>query len=834
VRLCLDFFLDYFRAIITAAQTTDPGSDGLNDSDWAMDCSSVAGHSDLLDDELNSPLEDFIDGNIGHFELLRQENQRHQSQIIKRVALSVPELSTLDEFYKNIAPLRGLGPFATSHQIRAFQINELYEKNILSKLSELTELAEELEGLEELTILYDIFIVLIFGIEIGPLYGLLTSENQFEAVLRIFSYEKSDSGMKKTTDYLKMYRESLRWHDIFQWDTLKSDDVEINAKEVFVFKTETRAIFNATWLKDVVLASLIFDGMFDRNLRQVIEDYSASVLKFLEKESYHESKINALLEHITEQFCIEEASLVSATTILGFLRELLNMMKSTSSSYVISSTAEVSTNHEAKEQPDPEKVLLQKTRKIPSIFPLPKILHFLHVLLSQYALIEEAGSQPSILEKELAKSVLADAFELLESLLHTYAIDIRSYILDIPKLGQDIFLLMPLVRLFLSSHNVSDQSCAYHLLQAFLTSFPTHLKNENFLNTLYPRPIQLLLSKSLNGINFSSIMTSDRVTRERILGTLRLLCLCIGQHAYRIKYILLDASTLMDSLLGILKSGDKILQIHTVKLVKNMLQPKDPFYVRFLIKHAAFMKSFLGLLTDSKDYNNMLSSSLLHLFTLLVSQEHVELAKLFIPDDSYLQVVIDHQSPQYAISMQLQILQAYFPSVYGPLLDLRFKQQQLPAETRPPPPDSKFMAANEDEDVMMTDVILEEDENDLNSYATHEPDLSFLLPLMAKNSSNGSSSVEDDDEESLPLFTLPTGVDAKFKRKPSAGSTVLKTKLSLSLSLAPGSSHIADSFPSDSMSQRADDETASEPMAEKKATETHQIANKNMLDSLPL
>jgi len=149
--------------------------------------------------------------------------------------------------------------------------------------------------------------------------------------------------------------------------------------------------------------------------------------------------------------------------------------------------------------------------------------------------------------------------------------------------------------------------------------------SEDFLNFFYPdyacrlfKPIidldKTVFAMHSAGSSFFLGALFPEASAEILFHLCELLCSCIGQHKYRIKYLILRNLVLQNTLL-LLRGREKFLQLSALRVFRSTLGTGDEFYYRFFIQHRSFAPIFeFYRHAGGASVNNLVTSSVLEMF----------------------------------------------------------------------------------------------------------------------------------------------------------------------------------------------------------------------------
>ena len=475
------------------------------------------------------------------------------------------------------------------------RLSNIIDMPFILKCLELFQLSEELESEEEMLGIYKI-ISLIFAYSSENIAAFFLSEPVFFDVVHLLEYSVSvsddgKSSLKRTFEFTKFLQEESRWINVFEG--LNDNNLKAMALE----------IYRAQFFRDYVLAKVLKGGLDDLYaiIGSIIRTKTIDLLDCLEGDPHFVDMFRKMLDSPDRH----------AQVILPFLAEFLSMLKNTS----------------------------RNQDELCKLFDPDLIIEVCTSLLSAENFDPSSTTCSQILEfmTQLASSVLSD---LRDSLLKDWDTRAKTTTSRTTKLQQHTVpkLLPELVEILLTTNDIGILLQASNLLRIFLVPLATNLRNEDYLNILYPSTVLKLftpLSKNspfIMSISRKAIETTDgsppedraedlsRLHAELICQLSSLLVTVLNAHSFRIKYIMLEFPLVegIINLLGCVK--DKIVLVNLVKVVKAMTVLDDQFYNRFIIKHALFLPLFL-LLEANLQSDNALTSSILSIFESTINEK---------------------------------------------------------------------------------------------------------------------------------------------------------------------------------------------------------------------
>lgn len=322
-------------------------------------------------------------------------------------------------------------------------------------------------------------------------------------------------------------------------------------------KEHIHLVFRAQYLRDIVLIKILNDESFMLITNIIRSNYQ----QILDKLEHDPTMLSSIME--LSQNCQDPST---QSHIILFIKEFLMMLKT-----------------------------LSKDSILARLFPLNALLNFIHIILSEKSDIE----------------TIQISTELLVSLLTSFVVDIRDYILESKSNDDDDVKLLPCIIHHLKSNAFGIRSHCAHILKSLLTIQPNTMKNDDFLNMFYTKYVHDLFSPLYELQVETKNPRLDNSQADLIYNICTLLSCFLLQHTYRIKYIVLGG-TILQNVLFLVHSNEKYLILTAIRIFRTIVGLSDEFYNRYIIKHRLF--AFIIPLLVHCHKNNMIASALLELF----------------------------------------------------------------------------------------------------------------------------------------------------------------------------------------------------------------------------
>jgi protein phosphatase-4 regulatory subunit 3 len=181
------------------------------------------------------------------------------------------------------------------------------------------------------------------------------------------------------------------------------------------------------------------------------------------------------------------------------------------------------------------------------------------------------------------------------------------------------------------------------------------IEKDKFIDIFYEQHIK----KLLDTVVASSSSTSPATTCAKpgtLMLVLDLLCYCVTQHSYRIKYYILR-NNVVEKVLRLLKRRERTVATAALRFLRTCLAMRDEFYNRYIVKNSLLEPVLAAYLENGQKYN-LLNSAILELLEFLRREnlrglvaavvesprwEAVEKSSVAYNIDTFRQLVIRHE-----------------------------------------------------------------------------------------------------------------------------------------------------------------------------------------------
>ncbi|EIE26200.1 DUF625-domain-containing protein [Coccomyxa subellipsoidea C-169] len=202
------------------------------------------------------------------------------------------------------------------------------------------------------------------------------------------------------------------------------------------------------------------------------------------------------------------------------------------------------------------------------------------------------------------------ATDVLLSAVQHDATPFRDFFTKQPETDQFQLLLRPL----LSGGDVGLQESVLEILRALLDPSTMTLKAESnhFLELFYDKYIAQLIAVLSDACEPGRQQSDAPGAAPSALALIvDLLCFCVQQHSYRIKYYVLR-NNVVEKVLKLLNRREKWLVVAAVRFLRTCIGLKDDFYNRYLVRNNLFEPVLATFLANGERYN-LLNSAVLEM-----------------------------------------------------------------------------------------------------------------------------------------------------------------------------------------------------------------------------
>lgn len=183
---------------------------------------------------------------------------------------------------------------------------------------------------------------------------------------------------------------------------------------------------------------------------------------------------------------------------------------------------------------------------------------------------------------------------------------LRTFVLA--QQGHRLFGL--LVDLLLEGAQPGLQEAVLEMLRALLDpeTMDASVEKDKFIDMFYEQYIGRLLS-AVVAAGENPDTQSGAVSAGTAGLVVELLCSCVAQHSYRIKYYILR-NNVVEKVLKLLRRREQWLVVAAVRFLRTCLGMKDEFYNRYLVKNGLLEPVLRAFVANGSRYNLLNSSAL--------------------------------------------------------------------------------------------------------------------------------------------------------------------------------------------------------------------------------
>lgn len=215
-----------------------------------------------------------------------------------------------------------------------------------------------------------------------------------------------------------------------------------------------------------------------------------------------------------------------------------------------------------------------------------------------------------ILDSEDDAAKLRAADVLLGSAVHD-ASTLRSYI---ERNEEGKVLFGQLVKALLRRSPGGLQEQALDVIKVLLDpeTMESNEKRDKFIEIFYDGHVEVLMGVIADSTGGTA---GEAASPTTLLLIVELLCYCVSQHSYRIKYYILRNNT-VEKVLRLLDRPEKAVAASALRFLKTCVTMKDEFYNRYLVKNSLLEPVIQAYIKYHKK-ENLLHSAILDFLDLL-------------------------------------------------------------------------------------------------------------------------------------------------------------------------------------------------------------------------
>uniref|UniRef100_A0A061R721 Protein phosphatase 4 regulatory subunit 3 n=1 Tax=Tetraselmis sp. GSL018 TaxID=582737 RepID=A0A061R721_9CHLO len=416
-------------------------------------------------------------------------------------------------------------------------------------LRKLLDLFRTCEDLEDRDSLNHLYKIVKGAIMLNEtaLFELLLSEDNVMDVVGALEYDPELKEQQK-------YREFLRERVVFK-EVVPIKDQDVKAK---IHQT-----YRISYIKDVILPRVLDDATF-ATLASLMLFNNVEVLMALQSDSTFLSELFGRLKSVNPQES-------DWRDLVAFLQELCSLAKHL--------------------QATPRMQLFAKLVDLGMFEVVTQVMKSGNAelrLRGSDILLSTLQHDPSPLRTFLIKQDGHALFTLL----------VDSLVDDYPKSGSELCgglqeQVLEMLRMLLDPESMEQSAEKNEFLELFYDEYIGKLVQT------------LRVTKTGSG-------SSESQPSPATLGTIvELLCFCVQNHSYRIKYYILR-NNVVEKVLRLLKCSQKWLVVAAVRFLRTCIGVKDEFYNRYLVRNNLLEPVVKAFIENGSRYN-LLNSAILEL-----------------------------------------------------------------------------------------------------------------------------------------------------------------------------------------------------------------------------
>lgn len=220
-----------------------------------------------------------------------------------------------------------------------------------------------------------------------------------------------------------------------------------------------------------------------------------------------------------------------------------------------------------------------------------------------------------VLSTDDCESKLRAADVLLGSAIHDPS-NLRSYIQG-SKDGESLFSHLIFCLIHRSTSGLQEQ--VLELLKILLDpeTMDSQEEKDSFIDKFYDSHIWQLMEVVSDAIPSEKLDADGKQPpcSTTLLLIVELLCYCVTQHSYRIKYYILRNNT-VEKVLRLFDREEKAVAAAGLRFLKTCVNMKDEFYNRYLVKNS-LLEPVLSAYLKYNSKENMLHSAFLDFFDIV-------------------------------------------------------------------------------------------------------------------------------------------------------------------------------------------------------------------------
>lgn len=195
------------------------------------------------------------------------------------------------------------------------------------------------------------------------------------------------------------------------------------------------------------------------------------------------------------------------------------------------------------------------------------------------------------------------------------------------------------------------------------------VEKDKFIDIFYENHINKLLDTVVAGSSPSSMQETEPGVPGTLMLVLDLLCYCVTQHSYRIKYYILR-NNVVEKVIRLLKRRERAVATAALRFLRTCLAMRDEFYNRYIVKNSLLEPVLAAYLDNGQKYN-LLSSAILELLEFLRRENLKGLVAAVVESPRWKAIEKSMQGIAYNIDTFRQLVVRHEMNINGNTRDLK-------------------------------------------------------------------------------------------------------------------------------------------------------------------
>jgi protein phosphatase-4 regulatory subunit 3 len=299
---------------------------------------------------------------------------------------------------------------------------------------------------------------------------------------------------------------------------------------------------------------------------------------------------------------------------------------------------------------------------------------------------------------------------------------------------------------------------------------------DKFIDLFYDAHISRLMEIVCPSTATQEAYPSNHRDTTTLLLIIELLCYCVSQHSYRIKYYILRNNA-VEKVLRLLSRPEKAVAASALRFLKTCVAMKDEFYNRYLVKNSLLEPILTAYLKHCRR-ENLIHSAILEFFDFLRKENMKSLLSAVVQSSLWSKMEEVDKDRDFLLSIRMKHeLNLDAKDVSGVHADMPVgpEASAMVAEHCKQEAVAKAMEIRgEKKEDIDEDSYFREDEQELENSSIEVERVTGQIILEGSPPLQGMPprlvDYDDDDEED----TIPLGVIGKAKRKSNSSSGAIK------------------------------------------------------------